>query len=68
MMLQKCDEVARTYDSVQAAYAAILDLDDNIESIKCNVVLDDIEDGAYDTVVNLFYFNFRKSIDKVYTS
>ena len=49
MKLQKCDEVARTYDAVQAAYAAILDLDDNIESIKCNVVLDDIEDGAYTT-------------------
>ena len=42
MKLQKCDEVARTYDAVQAAYAVILDLDDNIESIKCNVVLDDM--------------------------
>ena len=54
MKLQKCDEVARTYDAVQAAYAAILDLDDNIESIKCNVVLDDIALHKFDSFEDLY--------------
>lgn len=36
--LKKCEEVARTYDKIQTAYADVLDKDKNIEVIKCNVL------------------------------
>ena len=32
--LKKCQEVARTYDKIQTAYAEVLDRDKNIEVIK----------------------------------
>ena len=47
--LKKCDEVARTYDKIQTAYAEVLDRDKNIEKIKCNVLLENLEDGEFTT-------------------
>lgn len=47
--LKKCHEVARTYDKIQTAYADILDRAEGIESIKCNVVLEDLEEGEFTT-------------------
>lgn len=47
--LKKCEEVVRTFDKVQTAYADVLDRDENIESIRCNVVLEDLEEGQYTT-------------------
>lgn len=38
--LKKCEEVVKTYDKVQAAYTDILDKDQNVKSIRCNVPLD----------------------------
>ncbi len=38
--LKKCEEVAKTYDKIQTAYADVLDRDPNIKSIRCNVHLD----------------------------
>ena len=35
--LKKCEEVARTYDKIQTAYADVLDKDKNIEVIKCSL-------------------------------
>ena len=32
--LKKCEEVPRTYDKIQTAYADVLDKDKNIEVIK----------------------------------
>ena len=47
--LKKSDEVIRTYDKIQTAYAEILDRDENIKSIQCNVPLEDLEEGEFTT-------------------
>ena len=49
MKLQKCEEVIRTYDNIQTAYAQILDKNENIKSIQCNIPLDSIEEGEFTT-------------------
>ena len=49
--LKKCEEVARTYDKIQTAYADVLDKDKNIETIKCNVLLENLEDGEFPTAI-----------------
>ena len=54
--LKKCEEVARTYDKIQTAYAEVLDRDKNIEKIKCNVLLENLEDGE---CVSVFFFISR---------
>jgi len=47
--LKKSDEVIRTYDKIQTAYAEILDKDENIKSIQCNVPLENLEEGEFTT-------------------
>ena len=47
--VSKCEEVVRTYDAIQTAYVDVLDQDDSIRAIKCNVILDDIENDEYTT-------------------
>ena len=47
--LKKSDEVIRTYDKIQTAYAEILDRDKNIKSIQCNVPLENLEEGEFTT-------------------
>ena len=41
--LNKCKEICRTYDSIQFAYADLLQQNDSITEIRCNVLLDDLE-------------------------
>lgn len=45
--LSKCQEVCRTYDAIQSNYADILQNDNDIQEIRCNVLLDGLSDGAY---------------------
>lgn len=47
--LHKCEEIARTYDKIQNAYAIVLDRDKTIISIQCNIPLDNLEEGDYTT-------------------
>ena len=47
--LKKSDEVIRTYDKIQTAYAEILDANPNIQSIRCNVPLEGIGEGEFTT-------------------
>ena len=47
--LKKSDEVIRTYDKIQTAYAEILDRNENIKSIQCNVPLEDLDEGEFTT-------------------
>ena len=47
--LKKCEEIARTYDKIQTAYAEILDRDKNIANIRCNVPLEDFPEGEFTT-------------------
>lgn len=46
-VIPKCAEVCRTYDVIQYAYADLLQADSSIKEIKCNVLLDGLEEGAY---------------------
>ena len=49
MKLSKSDEVVKTFDNIQTAYAQILDKNENIQKIQCNVSLEGIEDGEFTT-------------------
>ena len=45
--LPKCNEVCKTYDAIQYAYADILASCEEVKEIRVNVLLDDLEDGDY---------------------
>ena len=46
-IISKCKDVCRTYDAIQFAYADILQADDTIREIRCNVPLDGLPEGEY---------------------
>ena len=46
-ILSKCNDVCRTYDAIQFAYADILQADESIVEIRCNVLLDGLPEGEY---------------------
>ena len=46
-VIGKCSEVCRTYDAIQYAYADLLQKNDEIKEIRCNVLLDGLEVGEY---------------------
>ena len=48
-VIPKCVDVCRTYDPIQYAYADILVQDNSVLEIRCNVLLDDLEEGEYTT-------------------
>lgn len=43
----KCKDICRTYSDIQYAYADILQSDESIKEIRCNVPLNNLPDGAY---------------------
>ena len=45
--ISKCAEVCRTFDSIQYAYADVLQASEDIKEIRCNVPLDGLPDGEY---------------------
>ena len=45
--LSKSQEVCRTYDAIQSNYADILQNDNAIQEIRCNVLLEGLLEGAY---------------------
>lgn len=47
--LNKCAEICKTYDPIQFACADLLAADDGIKEIRCNVLLDGLEEGEYTT-------------------
>lgn len=49
MKLKKCEEVIRTYDNIQTAYAELLDKNEMIKEIQCNIPLDSTEEGEFTT-------------------
>lgn len=49
MKIKKCEEVIRTYDNIQTAYAQILDKNENIKVIQCNVPLENFNEGEFRT-------------------
>lgn len=46
-VLEKGANVIRTYDEIQYAYADVLQNADTIKEIRCNVLLDGLEEGDY---------------------
>ena len=46
-VIAKCSEVCRTYDPIQYAYADVLQKDDTVREIRCNVLLDGLDTGEY---------------------
>ena len=49
MKLKKCKEVIRTYDNIQTAYAELMDKNEMIKEIQCNIPLDSTEEGEFTT-------------------
>ena len=47
--LSKCKEICRTYDPIQKAFADVLQANNDITEIRCNVLLDDLSAGEYTT-------------------
>ena len=45
--LTKCQDVVRTYDEIQYAYADVLERNGEVKSYQCNVILDGFENDAY---------------------
>ena len=45
--ISKCEEVCRTFDPIQYAYADILQASEDIKEIRCNFPLDGLPDGEY---------------------
>ena len=46
-VIGKCSDVCRTYDAIQYAYADLPQSSDEVVEIKCNVLLDGLDIGAY---------------------
>lgn len=46
-MLSKCQGVCKTYDAIQYAYADVLQTDEGIKEIRCNVLLSGLDEGEY---------------------
>lgn len=47
--LTKCPGICKTYDTIQSAYADMLQSNDSILEFKCNVLMDDLDIGDYTT-------------------
>ena len=45
--LSKSRDVCRTYNEIQSVYADVLQNDNNIQEIRCNVFLDGLSEGTY---------------------
>lgn len=45
--LSKSKEICRTYDSIQSMYAEKLEESPDIQEIRCNVLLERLEEGEY---------------------
>lgn len=44
--IPKCNEILKTYDAVQYACADYLSVQDDIVEIRCNVILDNLDENA----------------------
>ena len=75
----KCKEVVRTYNAIQAAFADMLDKDENIKEFICNYPLSDfsLSDGKYTSDfycttnngdVIIYECVFRKHLNRPHTA
>lgn len=47
--LEKCNEICKTYDDLQLAYAIQLSKAEDVLEFKCNILLEGLEEGCYTT-------------------
>lgn len=45
--VEKCEDVCKTYDAIQYAYADLLSNTDEVQSFRVNVLLEGLQEGAY---------------------
>ena len=45
--ISKCDEVCRTYSEIASAYVLKLEENDEVEEIRCNVLMEGLSIGEY---------------------
>ena len=45
--MRECDDVCKTYDAIQYAYANLLSEAEEVKSFQVNVLLQGLEEGAY---------------------
>ncbi len=60
-VIAKCNDVCRTYDAIQYAYADILEANGEVKEIRCNVPLDGRDIGQYTSdfvCVNAYFVSF----------
>ena len=48
-VLSKCQDVCRTYDDIQRAYADILQEREEVAEFRCNIPMDGLEEGEFTT-------------------
>lgn len=46
-ILSKCQDVCRTYDAIQSNYAKLLQDNNEIKEIRCNVLIKGLTEGEY---------------------
>ena len=59
--LSKCQEVCRTYDAIQSNYADILQNDNDIQEIRCNVLLDGLSEGTYTSDLSEYIYTYTQA-------
>ena len=45
--VEKCEDVCKTYDAIQYAYADLLSKADEVQSFRVNVLLEGLKEGDY---------------------
>ena len=45
--VEKCEDVCKTYDAIQYAYADLLSNTDEVQSFRVNVLLEGLQEGDY---------------------
>ena len=60
--LSKSMDVCRSYDAIQSVYADILQQDENIQEIRCNVLLDGLSEGDYQNLHKRHYYLVQNNL------
>ena len=60
--LSKSMDVCRSYDAIQSVYADILQQDENIQEIRCNVLLDGLSEGDQQNLHKRHYYLVQNNL------
>ena len=45
--VEKCEDVCKTYDAIQYAYATLISKEEGVQSFRVNVLLEGLQEGEY---------------------